>query len=729
MTQNPIDTREIARLLSDGRVSDALDILDNAVSAHRALSPYSDPLRAEREAYRFITDFLMRGLPDPGRQAQVDDLKRSILDTADAMSRSMLAVDAPTLYFSMVRTASVTTARALADYASDYLRISQRLALAALAENPSDASRELTLRAEALEKDMFNHLWISYPYSSADDDTLASLMADPSVPAHAKGLLTGALTLGLLEWADERRLLRLMDLYEHGQDAVSVRALCGLLLGLWRWRDRQLSPRLKTRLDALRDLPGWTSDVRMATMQFVRARDTERITRKFNDEILPDMMRLRPEIDKLGSMPANPEELTPEGNPEWAEMLEKSGMADRLRELQDLQDEGGDVMMATFSRLKTFPFFHDVANWFLPFHDSHSSLAGVPAPLVGMLGTIGGPNPFCDSDLYSLVLSMSQVPEEQRQMLQQQMSAYSDQMAQMQAAGTGLSLTREALTSQYVRDIYRFYKLFRRKVEFNDPFASGLNLPALPVLADIFDDPDTLRLIGEFYFSRRYYADAYSIFERLDRLSAPDASLFQKMGYCRQALGDMQGALLYYEQSEMLNSRSRWTRSRLAHCHLTLGHWREALRYYRELADDKPDHVATLLHIYRCLFELGEYAEAMQVLFKAEYLEPGSRQVTRLLAWCTLMQADYTRCADYSKRVLSADPADIAPEDYLVAGHLALLTGEPRESVGLYRRSVAVSDADSFRKAFARHRSAIPGLAAADPLTLDIIADMSIHSS
>ena len=44
-----------------------------------------------------------------------------------------------------------------------------------------------------------------------------------------------------------------------------------------------------------------------------------------------------------------------ENNPEWEEMLEKNGLADKMRELTEMQSEGADLMMVTFSNLKGFP--------------------------------------------------------------------------------------------------------------------------------------------------------------------------------------------------------------------------------------------------------------------------------------------------------------------------------------------------------------------------------------
>lgn len=729
MTENPIDILRLSEMLDRGRVLLVLDKLDNAAEAFRALAPFKAELGRLREQYGYMADYALRGLPDPSLPENMAGLKADIRSAADGMSRALKALDAPTLYFSMVRTLSLSPGGSLAELIAEYRRLTGRLAMASLTENPAEAGRELTLRAEQLEKDIFNALWIAYPLASEDAELFAGMLADESLPAHFCPLAVSGLTLGLMEWYDERRLRLLMDACEATDEAVAVRALCGLLIALWIYRDRPMSRRLKERFEALCERPDWANRVRMATMQFIRARDTERLTRKFKDEVLPEMMKLRPEIERLQKQhpSLDTDGSLIEENPEWSELLEKSGLAERLKELQEIQEEGGDVMMATFSQLKTFPFFHDPSNWFLPFHADHSLLSTSEAQAFSqLLGMIGEAAAFCDSDRYSIALSINQIPPGQRDMIGAQLRAQSEQLETAVAAGE-VHHSAEQLTVDYVRNLYRFFKLFRRKGEFRDPFATEMNIPALPELSDVFDDAETLRLIGEFYFRRRYFTDALEIFRRLDMLVTPEANLYQKMGYCCQALADINEAIRYYEQSEMLNPRSRWTRRRLASCYRSICNYESALRLYRSLAEDVTDDMSLTLNIGLCLVKLQRFDEALQELFKAEYLGTDSPKALRAIAWCTLLGADYERCRVYTDRVLSLP--DLTATDWLNAGHLALLTGNPAEAAEQYAKVVATNDFDptSLFDLISRDRLTLRQLASLPAHLLDIVVDRAIE--
>ncbi|MDE6327932.1 MAG: tetratricopeptide repeat protein, partial [Duncaniella sp.] len=181
----------------------------------------------------------------------------------------------------------------------------------------------------------------------------------------------------------------------------------------------------------------------------------------------------------------------------------------------------------------------------------------------------------------------------------------------------------------------------------------------------------------------------------------------------------------YYEQSELLNSESRWTIRRLASCCRTLGRWEEALGYYRRLADSKPDDVSTALNIGLSLVKLRRYDEALQYLFKAEFLGNSSEKAIRAIAWCTLLGADYTRCAKYTDILLSSSPT---ANDLLNAGHLAILTGRPADAADYWARSLAARDFDaqSLISEIESDRATIGGYSGIDPVLVGMVADNAV---
>ena len=721
-------SKDIERLLSQRRVNDALDLIDNAAATLGASPELRSATSRLRESYRFMTHYALKGMPDPARPELYASILADIRTLADELHRRSRLEDAPTLYFNTLRYQRMRPDINIASLLDEYRRVNRRLQMAMLTEDVEKAGKEFTQRAEDLEKRIFNQIWTTYPLSVDDAAAIGTLLTDISLPRHFKQLVVSSVMLGQMEYPDEKRLRLLMDAYGSDDSELSVRALCSLLIVMSMQRDRPFSSSLVRRFDSLREMPGWNKDVKMALLQFIRARDTERIGRKLTDEVIPEMMKLQPELEKLGSMPVDPESM--EENPEWAELIDKSGVADKLKELQEIQEDGGDVMMVTFSKLKTFPFFNDIANWFLPFHTDHSLIAGSNDASVRMLADVmGGAPVFCNSDKYSVILSLSQVPEAQKQMMSAQLKANSAQMAAMSMGDLDQSLKgRERMAGKYVQDIYRFFRLFRRKGEFSDPFATTLNLVTVPLLADIFDDTDTLLLVGEFYFRHRHFADAFDVFLRLSEKVPPTAQLYQKMGYCMQMLGAVDKAIMYYEQSELLNSESRWTIRRLANCYRNVRDWKKAVEYYSRIAAAEPDDAGIAQNLALCHLEAGQISDAVNLLHKVEFLQGESDRTSRPLVRCALLEGDIEKGRRYSGHVLSRDPS---AADFLNAGHLEILSGNLDEGVRRYAESIAADNFEvgNFVRTMREDIETYSGLKAIDPLTLGLIFDEAILRS
>lgn len=185
---------------------------------------------------------------------------------------------------------------------------------------------------------------------------------------------------------DERGLYILLNAYYTSVDTtIKVHALCAALIVMSIYYRRKPSGRVISLLDTVKEMPQWKEDVKMVSLQFIRTRGTEEINRKMREEVIPEMMKLRPDIYK--KINENPEAMNDMAslddiNPEWEDILNKSGIADKMKELQEMQEEGADVMMSTFSHLKTYPFFSDISNWFLPFRPATQHCHPRVAPLL-----------------------------------------------------------------------------------------------------------------------------------------------------------------------------------------------------------------------------------------------------------------------------------------------------------------------------------------------------------
>ena len=651
----------------------------------------SDEISRLEDSYKLMLNYATQGVDDPSRSVLYNNIVNDVRLLLDRVARQRLAVEEPTLYFNTLRCVQLRQNESIASLLDEYYKISDKASIynMIVSDELNSQSQDSFEAKERLEQQIFNRIWVTFPFKNIDEETLISLFNSNNVSQHFQELIVSALLMGLIEYYDPRKLKILLVAYKSDYQEVSVKALVAILLTMYMYSNRINDEKLLNHIAAIKEDDKWNSDVKTAYIELVRTRDTERISKKMQDELIPEMLKLRPDIyKKINDSTAMIDMSSIEENPEWEEMLQKSGITDKIKELSQLQEEGSDVFMSTFSHLKTFPFFSEISNWFMPFSLDYSLVKRTLGSDVSVIGDIIDNAPFlCNSDKYSFLLSLGSIPQHQRQLM---LSQFEQQREAISGAGMSMmSLTqpgqRKNLINKYLQDLYRFFKLYRRKGEFFDLFAQQINLVNIPMLSDDLDDVDTLMLVAEFYFRRKYYSEALDVYKSISEKVPPSAQIFQKIGYCYHQLGNIKSALTYYEQAELLNAESLWTLRRIAACYRSLDNPKMALSYYERIAKEKSDDLNVAMNIGHCYLELGEYNEAIKNYYKVEFLDEKSTRAWRPLAWCLLLSGDYDQSRAYYDRILSDNPT---MEDYLNMGHLALVKRDISLAIDYYKSSI-----------------------------------------
>ncbi len=663
----------VERAVSAGNFHEAFRLLRVMLSAD------SWRLRADLDAaeedYSRIIDYALSGAPDPGRGEQISALATRLYSILDMLLRESLVADHSSLYFNVVRTLRLRRGEQLGALLDDYK--TARHTLGSFFGTKANAE-EQRRRIEELEERIFDRIWTTTPLTFDEIAAIRSIMGDETVGDGVKSMIVGALTMSLLQFFSEpslRLLLEFADLA--GSLEVRARATVGAVLVMARWPKRSNTPAVASLIQALRDLGSWQQNVENVMMQIIRTADVETIAATMRDEIIPQVMKLRPDLERhIKESGFDPADM--EANPEWEEMLNKSGLTDRLRKLSEMTEAGGDLFYPMFSMLKTYPFFSHISHWFLPFDPARlevSKALGHDAALELMLEE----SPImCGSDKYSFALSVNHLPEVQKQMLMGQISEAAMNGRIIGTSGMNPDEALSAAITAYVHDLYRFFKLFRRCGEFSNPFDSLINPVGIPALKQDFREPGKVRLLGELYFKHKHFNEALALFRSLE----PDLELHQKMGHALQRLGRLDEALVEYERAEMLAPDSEWTLKRLAQISKALGRHRKALEYFARLEKIQPDSAAVALQMGHCYLELNELREALHYYYKAELLDEKSTKALRPIAWSAFLNRDFETSERYFRRILSE--LTPTPADYLNMGHLALAQGNIREAMNFY---------------------------------------------
>ncbi len=700
---------KVESLIAARRLREAFVALSDM--CHRRMAwEVSDRLEKDEKAYAFMLSYVARGIDDPEREQVYDGIVTNLYSILDTLVRIMEKNESSTLYYNTLRTCSIPGRNI---------------------EIPVVLHTLLHDNSETVRHNMFMAVWTAYPLSQSDEEALLGALTSPEITDDTKILIISAIMLGMLQFYDARRLGLILRTYmSSSQIRIKAVALVAALLCLWKHRARSLDRRTGNILDIAKDGPHWDSDLRTVCIEMIRTRNTEQINRKMMDEVIPKIIELRPDImKKIRDGKINPEDAASiQENPEWQEMMDKSGVTDRLKELTEMQQEGGDVFMSTFSHLKYFPFFSDIANWFLPFSTDYDAVKNTASQLGNLSDLVDKAKFMCDSDKYSFIFAMGAMPQAQREMMSSQLAAQSDALLEMQSHAD--NDTRETqfrhAVNNYLQNIYRFFKLYNRKDEFDDPFAGSINLISVPALVGDFKDAEMLQVLAEFHFRLGFYDDALDIYNRLDTFSSGDAQRYQKMGYCSEKTGDTEQAIEYYRRAELLDGASQWTKRRLASALRRGGYIDEALDRYRRLSEESPDNINIALQYGYILTDKGKYTEAINQFYKVEFLDEKSSRAWRPLAWTLFLTHNFEEAQKYYDKILSDKPT---AGDYLNMGHTAAALNNLRNAINNYTLSLhaAGGDREKFLASLNADASTLIE-AGISPQTIALLADTVFYS-
>ncbi|MDE7154234.1 MAG: tetratricopeptide repeat protein [Muribaculaceae bacterium] len=686
---------KIRELLSAKRLRAAVEELRNV-----ALTVRNNRVTAQaneiEENYNRLLGFMQSGADDPQRMTQYIRFCNKVYLLADSLERNYLSIETPSLYYGTLRYEATKSGDTVAELLGAYSKLINDSALFNLVAEESTEKKENTYQREMLERRLFNRLWVSFPLHRDTADVIRDFLASESIPLYVKQMIVSSLFLGLIEYFDDTRLALLWETYSahaSSEPALALQAMtCAVIVNMM-YPGRPVTSQLESVIESATAISSWESDLRLVLTEFVRSIDTERINRKMQQEVMPELMKLQPDLKRINTEITSVEDLADlEENPEWQEKLSQSGLADKLRSLSKIQEEGGDVFMSTFAHLKAFPYFNEIANWFIPFHTDHTLLTDADEQKRTIADIIMASPFLCDSDKYSFLLSLNSIPASQRDMMLSQMKVQNINADEIRSAALNATVTdRRNIVNKFVQNLYRFFKLFRRKNEFRDPFDGSLSVADIPALVNKFNDTDTLSLVAEFYFKHHYYAEGLAIFLKLEQRVVANVQLYQKIGFCYLKLNDYENALKYFRMSELLDARSVWTRKNIAYLLFITGNFAEAEEYYAKLEEVEPDNIQFVINLGNCRMALHDYAGALKAFHKVNYINKNDIRALRAIAWCHFMLGDYNAAIKTYRTIMLKEPE---AEDYINMGHLALATNDYAEAVNSYNLAVERMDND-----------------------------------
>lgn len=725
--------RHVSRLLGENMISAAISALENLI-AHVGDFRYQEEIAEIRNTYSMMLHYFIEGVPDAKRREITVQLAARLDRLNDRLNYNALSMSMTSDYFSLVRSqqlASATIPQLLDQY-------DEALKKASISEAADVYSGKLYADLQEAVYRLFNKVWITQFLDKTATDALSARLSanssDDTETSHSSILQSAilcSLYLGTMQYYDRAKVKLILTTLLNSQDCtVLARAYVLLVLLLARYSDTIGKDKsLKSLLTLVADNDSFHGIYKEIITDYIRSLDTARINKTIAEDIIPGLIKMRPDLEKaFRKMEHDLDSEESDYNPEWEEMLKKSGLEDKMRKLTDLQMEGGDMFMMAFAGIKKMAFFRNPANWLLPFSPLHTeineSVKRMPKEFTDMLtrGSI-----FCDSDCYSLFLGLKMMPESSFNMMasqiQQQVGQFDED--RMTSLKKEMQPKLEMHISRFFKDIYRFYHQYVNAAEFYNPFNHITDFASLPVAGRYIDNPEDLEFFGNLFFRRNLWKDTIVTFSHLERhyddflkasgdVKSPEyyllyhyvpadetiestlSCILEKKGYAQMRLHDYSGALDTLLNAQYYQEPSAWIMSRAADCLRNLGENALYGKFLDRALEIDSENKRLLLKRSRLFMESGEYEKSVGMFYKLNYLDPENLLYIRTLAWCRCLQSEPEKALELYNRI---ETKEQETSDLLNIGHCNFALGDYTEAVKSYTSYIALTDATQFIKA------------------------------
>lgn len=669
----------IYKILLEEKIAEAIILLKNLIKNDKN-ADHHNSLEKITETYKFLLQFYTQGVEDPARKQIRETTIRQLFELTDLVRESIFLQDSSLKTYEWKRQKE--------KYA---LTIANSFANLAQTEHTNESFERLQLT-----KNTFTTLWFTDKYTEAETKLVKVFFENPENYWDEKAWLVSGITLSLLRCFDAQKFELLSEIFEIQEDRIWQRALVGLLISLYVY-DKRLDfyPQVVDKV-ANTQVSKAEEKFDFTINQLIKTKETENIAKKFREEILPEMVKFRPQInDKLDLDEIISESLIEDENPDWEKIFgeDSENLMNKMEEFSMLQMEGADVLISAFSQLKDFNFFKDATNWFAPFYKENINVKNIFDKYVKntelnsekFLEGLEKSSYICSSDKYSFCLNLERMPDQEQNMVLNLFNLEINSINELDETDNlsdELQGEQQAIT-QYVQDLYRFFKLSPAKKEFNDIFSKRLDIHNRNFYEKIPKTEDNLHNIAELYFSKKFFDEAIETYKKILKLGESEAVIYEKIGFSYQKMGDYKNALDYYHKAEFFDTNKKWLSKKIAFCNLKLNNLETALQYYQQIENEYPDDLHTQTNIGHCYLHMENYEEALKHYFKVEFFAPSNIKVMRPIAWCSLIVGKLEQSISYYKKLLEKEPSKY---DFINLGHAYLCINNKKKAIKFYKK-------------------------------------------
>lgn len=291
---------QLSQLVASRKVKGSLDVLNEMVS-ESGFSDFFIQQEHLEHTYEQMLNYMLEGVQDPERDTVYKKLLTSILELADRVMDRLLEKRSGWHTYILKQELDhqkELTGKRVIETMDD---LSFKRELDEMIDEGRVSPEATDERRRKLSMEIFRHLWLSNQYNEAENSLASAVLSCKDFMWYEKGLyISGILLSGLRYW-DEEKVHRLIDFAAEEDQEVSARALAAIVILLYRYDERvEFYPNIIHRLKLLKEELNLEQNFEKIALQLIRTRDTLEIGRKLQEDLMPEMAKLKPKLeDKL----------------------------------------------------------------------------------------------------------------------------------------------------------------------------------------------------------------------------------------------------------------------------------------------------------------------------------------------------------------------------------------------------------------------------------------------
>ena len=524
---------------------------------------------------------------------------------------------------------------------------------------------------------LFNYVLTSHMWTDSVGQGMEEILLSPTVDTNDQQLLVSAITLSVMNRFDIVKFRTLTNVYVLSLDEhVKQRALVGWVLAIdddWK----KVYPEMKAIVNRLLEDEKVVDELTELQVQLIYTTDVQNDASTMRNEIMPDLLANNPvKFTNEGLVEVEDDPMDDVLHPDAAEQrMEK--LEETMKRMMDMQNQGADIYFDGFSKMKRFPFFYDIGNWFVPFYIQHPDIAQYVEQLDGvdwMKIIVEGVGTFCNSDKYSFLIVFQQMMNRLPESLVQMMKRGEGAIAMMNEKSKEEQSKPAFIRRNYLMDLYRFFMLFPNNRALYNPYNLQQD-----------EQMDMVFIYSDLFMNTPMDKHKPAIVKMLKKRRM-NKSLELLMQSFPEEMRDQNYYLWMedYERALEIDPENERALAGHARNRFKAKDYEEALQTYEHLLLNYPEKKSYMLNKAVCQVNMEDYEEAQKVLYQLNYEHPEDMSVAHVLAWSLTCDGKLEQ-AENLYRQLIAQEAPV-PSDFLNYGYSLWLQGRINEAAEQLRK-------------------------------------------